>query len=123
MGPLAYYMADDFFIPNPPLWTVNHAPESPSKYMTAIYHYFCIKNEYFLDFFKVKNAPSCTIQKYFLGEACPPNSQANAWPRHASQDASRHAIRPAPKKVGSSLANPAYAHGLLPRNLFEKMRS
>ena len=27
--------------------SVDHAPESPSKYMTTIYHYFCIKNEYF----------------------------------------------------------------------------
>ena len=24
--------------------SVDHAPESPSKYMTTIYHYFCIKN-------------------------------------------------------------------------------
>ena len=30
---------------------MDHAPESPSKYMTTIYPYFCI----FLDFFKVKN--------------------------------------------------------------------
>ena len=34
---------------------VDHAPESPSKYMTTIYHYFCIKNKYFFDFFQVKN--------------------------------------------------------------------
>ena len=31
-------------------WTVDHAlihaPGSPSKYMTTIYHYFCIKNDY-----------------------------------------------------------------------------
>ena len=26
---------------------MGHAPESPSKYMTTIYHYFCIQNEYF----------------------------------------------------------------------------
>ena len=25
------------------LWTVDHAPGSPSKYMTTIYNYFCIK--------------------------------------------------------------------------------
>ena len=27
--------------------SVDHAPESPSKYMTTIYQYFCIKNKYF----------------------------------------------------------------------------
>ena len=26
---------------------LDDAPESPSKYMTTIYHYFCIKNKYF----------------------------------------------------------------------------
>ena len=25
----------------------DYAPESPSKYMTTIYHYFCRKNKYF----------------------------------------------------------------------------
>ena len=34
-------------------WTVDHAPGSPSKYMTTIYNYFCIKM-IFLDFLKVK---------------------------------------------------------------------
>ena len=27
--------------------TVDHGPESPSKYMTTIYHYFCMKMEIF----------------------------------------------------------------------------
>ena len=31
---------------------VDHAPESPSKYMSTIYHYFSIKNKYFFYFFK-----------------------------------------------------------------------
>ena len=26
---------------------VDHTPESPSKYMTTIYHYFCIKKFFF----------------------------------------------------------------------------
>ena len=30
---------------------VHHAPESPDKHMTTIYHYFCIKNKYFFYFF------------------------------------------------------------------------
>ena len=34
--------------------SVDHAPESLSKYMTIIYHYFCIKKRIFLDFIKVK---------------------------------------------------------------------
>ena len=58
-------------------------------------------------FFKVKmydnmlqNAPNCTIKTNILGEACRRTPLANAWLRHASQAASRHAIRPAPQKVG-----------------------
>ena len=35
-------------------WTVDHTPGSPSKYITTIYNYFCIKM-IFLDFLKVKN--------------------------------------------------------------------
>ena len=31
--------------------SVDHAPESPSKYITIINHYFCIKNEYFFRIF------------------------------------------------------------------------
>ena len=34
------------------LLSVDHAPESLSKYMTTIYHYFCIKDEYFKTFLK-----------------------------------------------------------------------
>ena len=48
---------------------MDHAPGSPSKYMTTIYNYFCMKM-LFLDFLKVKNyenmlqnAPNCTIKK------------------------------------------------------------
>ena len=50
----------------------------------------------------LQNAPNCTIQKIFFGEACPqppPPPLTNAWLRHASQDASRHATRPALQKV------------------------
>ena len=35
-------------------WTVDHAPGSPTKYMTTIYNYFCIEM-IFLDILKVKN--------------------------------------------------------------------
>ena len=51
---------------------MDHAPGSPSKYMTTIYNYFCMKM-LFLDFLKVKNyenmlqnAPNCTIKIYFF---------------------------------------------------------
>ena len=48
----------------------------------------------------LQNAPICTIQKNFLGGACPRTPLANAWlVRHVSQAASRHATRPAPKKL------------------------
>ena len=48
----------------------------------------------------LQNAPNCTIQKKFLGEACPRTPLANAWLRHVSQLATlRHATRPAPQKV------------------------
>ena len=46
-----------------------------------------------------------------------------AWLPHTSQAASRHATHQAPQKVAPPMANPAYAHGLLLRNLFEEMRS
>ena len=56
-------------------WTVDHAPGSPSKYMTTIYNDFCIKM-IFLDFWKVKknyenmlqNAPNCIIKTFFSGK-------------------------------------------------------
>ena len=47
----------------------------------------------------LQNAPNCTIQIIFFGEACPQTPLTNAWLRHASQDASRHATRPALQKV------------------------
>ena len=66
----------------------------------------------FLDFLKVKiyenmlqNAPNCTIKIFFRG-SMPPNPLAKAW------------IRP-PNNCCTPLANPAYAHELLLRNLFE----
>ena len=63
----------------------------------------------------LQNAPNCTIQNFFSGEACPRTPLANAWQRHASQ-----AAPPPPQKNSwSPLANPAYAHELLLRNLFE----
>ena len=76
----------------------------------------------FLDFLKEKNyenmlqnAPDCTIQNFFSGKHAPESLPlANAWLRKASQ-------APPPKKKNSwpPLANPAYAHELLLRNLFE----
>ena len=52
--------------------------------------------------------------KNFFGEACPRTPLANAWLRHASQ------APPLPQKNSwPPLANPAYAHELLLRNLFE----
>ena len=53
--------------------------------------------------------------KFFGGEAYPRTPLANAWLRNASK-------APPPKKKKNSwppLANPAYAHELLLRNLFE----
>ena len=62
----------------------------------------------------LRNAPNCTIQNNFFGEACPePPSKRMATPRVASP-------HPPPKKNSwPPLANPAYAHELLLRNLFE----
>ena len=67
----------------------------------------------------LQNAPNCTIQKHFLGEA---------WPRTTLANATRHkthrGMQPAqPPKNWSPLANPAYAHRLLLRNLFEVVES
>ena len=73
----------------------------------------------FLDFLKVKNyenmlqnAPNCTIKKFFFGEACHRTPLGNAWLCHASQ------APPPPNNSWLPLANPAYAHELLLRNLF-----
>ena len=63
----------------------------------------------------LQNAPNCTIQKIFFGEACPliPPSKRMATPRVA--------ILAHPQKTNSwpPLANPAYVHELLLKNLFE----
>ena len=69
---------------------MEHAPGSPSKYMTTIYNYFCIKI-IFVDFLKVKiyenmlqNAPNCTIKFFFSGKHAPePPSKSVAKPRVA----------------------------------------
>ena len=61
----------------------------------------------------LQNSPDCTIpKKKFLGKHAPePPSKRLATPRVAS---------PPPKKNSwPPLANPAYAHALLLRNLFE----
>ena len=57
----------------------------------------------------LQNAPF----KFFFGEACPRTPLANACLRHASQ------APPPKKKSWPALANPAYAHELLLRNVFE----
>ena len=56
------------------------------------------------------------FKKKFSGKHAPEPPLANAWLRHASQ-----APTPPPQKKNSwpPLANPAYAHELLLRNLFE----
>ena len=71
-------------------------------YMTTIYHYFCIKNEYFWNIFKstfyqniLQNAPNCTIYKEFIGGACPRTPLTSAWLGHTPL-----ATRPNSKKVG-----------------------
>ena len=61
----------------------------------------------------LQNAPDCTIQKKFSGKHAPKKTPSKrvATPRVAS---------PSPQKIVSPpLANPAYAHELLLRNLFE----
>ena len=61
----------------------------------------------------LQNAPNCTIQKEISGKHAPkPPSKRMATPRVASHP-------PPPKKAPPPLANPAYAHELLLRNLFE----
>ena len=63
----------------------------------------------------LQNAPN------FLRGACPRTPLANAMPHAASRFAACHS--PSPPKSWRLLANPAYAHGLLLRNLFEEMRT
>ena len=64
----------------------------------------------------LQNAPNCTIQKKIRGSMPPnPPSKRMATPRVASPP-------PPKKKINSCsppLANPAYVHELLLRNLFE----
>ena len=52
---------------------------------------FVLKNEYFKDFFKLKNLWEYAPFKNFFRGSMPRTPLANAWLRHASQ---------APKKVG-----------------------
>ena len=99
---------------------MDHAPGSPSKYMATIYHYFCIKNEYFKTFESKKFMKICSkthqiapFKIFFSGNQAPnPPSKRLATPRVAST-----------QKSWPPLANPAYAHTLLLENLFEEIRS
>ena len=64
----------------------------------------------------LQNAPNCTIQKFFFGEACPRT------PYQTHGYATRRNPPPPPTHKKNSwppLANPAYDHELLLRNLFE----
>ena len=65
------------------------------------------------------------FKKKFAEKHMPPNTPSKRLAiRHASQAASQHMQLAQPsKKVGPLLTNPAYAHGLLLKNLFEEMRS
>ena len=74
--------------------------------MTTIYHYFCKKKKNIFQFFSSKKFMKiCSIThqiepfKKITREACTRTLLANAWLRHASQAASRHATRPAFKKL------------------------
>ena len=58
----------------------------------------------------LQNAPNCNIKKKTLG-----------YPTRRKPPRGMQLTRP-PKKL-PPMANPAYAHGLLLRNLFEEMRS
>ena len=63
----------------------------------------------------LQNAPNCTIQKKISGKHAPERlSKCMATPRVASPTPP-----PPEKKSCPPLANPAYAHELLLRNLFE----
>ena len=61
----------------------------------------------------LQNAPSCIIQKFFGGKHAPePPLQTHGYD-------TRRTPPPQKKIVDPPLANPAYAHELLLRNLFE----
>ena len=61
----------------------------------------------------LQNAPNCTIKKFFSGKHAPePPSKSVAQPRVACTP-------PPPNNCCPPLANPAYAHELLLRNIFE----
>ena len=63
------------------------------------------------------------FKKNFLGKHAPePPRKCLATPRDASRVAACNSPSP-PKSWVIPLANPAYAHGLQLRNLFEEMRS
>ena len=68
----------------------------------------------------LQHAPNCTSSR----RSMPPNPPKKrlATPHVASCLAAYNSSSP-PKSWVLPLANPAYAHGLLLRNLFEKMRS
>ena len=70
----------------------------------------------------LQNESNCTIQFFFLGDACPRSPLANAWLRHASQAASP-CNSPSLQKSWPPLENRECAPGLLLSNLFEEMRS
>ena len=62
----------------------------------------------------LRNAPNCTIQKFFRGSMPPnPPSKRMSTPRVASPPPKKKIVAPPP------IANPAYAHELLLRMLFE----
>ena len=78
-----------------------------------------------LKFMKIcsKTHQIASFKKLFSGKHAPdPPSKRLATPRVASRFAACNNYSPSPQKV-TPLANPAYAHGLLLRNLFEEMRS
>ena len=91
---------------------MDHAPGSPSKYMTTIYNDFCIKM-IFLDFLKVKKIMKICFKthriaplNFFFRGSMSPNPPSKRKP-------------PPPNNSWPPLANPAYVHELLLRNLFE----
>ena len=60
----------------------------------------------------LQNAPNCTIQKYFSGKHVPEPPKRMTTPRVTI-------LAPPQKNSWPPLANPAYVHELLLKNLFE----